>query len=125
MRTIVQEVRCGIIIDDTVIGGGPLAYHRDALARYGIAVRACRAQLPGSYDVMSQMTSESQDTQQGETDGPVSDTRRALIRKAAYSAPVLIALGSLSHIQIAAAQIGESGPPCQPGQICRRRASRR
>jgi len=79
-----------------------------------------------SYDVTSQMTSESQATQQDETDGPVSDTRRALIRKAAYSAPVLIALGSLSRIQIAAAaQIGISGPPCQPGHICRQRAPRR
>jgi len=63
------------------------------------------------------MSTESPENHQDEADEPISESRRGFIRKAAYSAPVLIALGSLSHMQNAEALIGGSicPPPNQPG----------
>jgi len=63
------------------------------------------------------MTSKQEDSGQDEAGEPASETRRTLIRKAAYAAPVLIALGSLMNSRDAAAQDG-SEPPCQPGFDC-------
>ena len=63
------------------------------------------------------MTQESQDSRLDEPDKSIAESRRGFIRKAVYSAPVLFTLGSLSHIQSAAAQDG-SEPPCQPGFDC-------
>ena len=76
-----------------------------------------RSPQPKSQDSKNSMTSEQEDRRQDEADGPALDTRRELIRKAVYSAPVLIALGSLMESRNAAAQDG-SEPPCQPGFDC-------
>lgn len=60
------------------------------------------------------MAAGPQESHQDEPDEPNSASRREFIRKAAYSAPVLIALGSLSHIQNAAAQNGSGPIFCPP-----------
>ena len=64
-------------------------------------------------DSKNSVTSKRVDGRQDEAEEPASEARRELIRKAVYSAPVLIALGSLMTSRDAVAQDG-SEPPCMP-----------
>lgn len=50
-----------------------------------------------------------------------SPDRRSLLKKVAYTAPVIIALGVVTPVKIAHAQSpagGIGGPPCGPGEQC-------